>query len=63
MLECYCPECGVIKCPRELWGGECDCEEGLCHDCIHERHDAECENCTEGEECPFLIWLEEGGGC
>jgi hypothetical protein len=33
MEECYCPSCGVIKCPRQLWGGECDCDYGPCSDC------------------------------
>ncbi len=33
MEECYCPVCGIIKCPRDLWGGECDCDLGPCLGC------------------------------
>ena len=57
MKECYCPECGVIKCPERLWGGECDCQEGLCGDCMHHLHKKHCKECP-GEDCPVYEWLE-----
>ena len=57
MKECYCPECGVIKCPEGLWGGECDCIDGLCIDCIHHLHEKHCEKCP-GEECEVFRSLE-----
>lgn len=48
MEECYCPSCGVVKCPRELWGGECDCEHGMCWDCQCDLHDKHCSSeCTD----------------
>ena len=36
MSECYCPLCGIIKCPEEQWGGECFCIDGLCTLCAME---------------------------
>jgi len=31
--ECYCCVCCEIKCPRQQWGGECDCDYGPCRSC------------------------------
>jgi len=56
MEECDCPECGVIKCPEGLWGGECDCAYGLCRDCKAELHDLHCSKECNNPQCD--VWMD-----